>query len=227
MRKSNFVYLVLLVVCSCSQDPSDPTPPTLQFPTNNEACLEGESLNDTQKNIPFQWTQSSNAESYEITIKNLLAQTEQLYTSPANAETIALLKGTPYSWSVSAIGVAGSQPAVSETWKFYLAGDNVVNYAPFPPELITPRSGATLTPNQDGEITLSWSASDVDGDLSSFSIYLDKTNGSMKIKELAFESETMSINVQVELKATYYWKVVANDANNNSSDSGVYGFRTN
>ena len=67
----------------------------------------------------------------------------------------------------------------------------------------------------------------MDGDLSSFSIYLDKTNGSMKIKELAFESETMSINVQVELKATYYWKVVANDANNNSSDSGVYGFRTN
>ena len=39
MRKSNFVYLVLLVFCSCSQDPSGPTPPTLQFPTNNEACL--------------------------------------------------------------------------------------------------------------------------------------------------------------------------------------------
>ena len=227
MRKSNFVYLVLFVVCSCSQDPSDPTPTTLQFPTNNEACLEGESLNDTQKNIPFQWTHSSNTESYEITIKNLLAQTEQLYTSATNAETIALLKGTPYSWSGSAIGVAGTQRAVSETWKFYLAGDDVVNYAPFPPELITPRSGATLTPNQDGEITLSWSASDVDGDLSSFSIYLDKTNGSTKIKDLAFESETMSINVQVELGATYYWKVVANDANNNSSDSGVYGFRTN
>lgn len=227
MKKSHFVYLALLFVWSCTKDPANPTAPTLQFPANNEACLEGESLNDTQKNVTFQWTQSSNAESYEITIKNLEAQTEQLYPSTGTGQTVALQKGKPYSWSVSALGAAGTQPAESETWKFYLAGDNVINYAPFPPELITPRSGATLTPNQEGEINLSWSSSDVDGDLTSFTVYLDKTNGSTKLKEIPFEAETMSLKVAVDLNTTYYWRVVATDANNNASDSGVYGFRTN
>lgn len=227
MRRSLLIYAVLFIVWSCTQDSAAPTAPTLQFPANNEACLEGESLNDTQKNVSFQWTQSSNAQSYEITIRNLVTQSEQLYNSTTNGQTIALLKGNPYAWSVSALGEAGTQPATSDTWKFYLAGDNEINYAPFPPELITPRSGATLTPNNEGEITLSWSSSDVDGDLVSFTVYLDKTNGSTKLKDLAFESETMSLNVVVDLGSTYYWKVVATDANNNTSDSGVYGFRTN
>lgn len=227
MKKSLLIYVTLVFVWSCTPDPTDPTAPTLQFPANNEACLEGESLNDTQKNVSFQWTQSSNAESYEITVRNLATQSEQLYTSTSNGQTIALLKGNPYAWSVSALGAAGTQPATSDTWKFYLAGDNEINYAPFPPELITPRSGATLTPNTDGEITLSWSASDVDGDLISFTVYLDKTNATTKLKDIAFESETMSLNVAVDLSSVYYWRVVATDANNNTSDSGVYGFRTN
>ncbi|MGA1030554.1 MAG: hypothetical protein ACO3SY_07585, partial [Flavobacteriaceae bacterium] len=65
------------------------------------------------------------------------------------------------------------------------------------------------------------------GDLTSFTVYLDKTNGSTKLKDIPFEAETMSLKVAVDLNTTYYWRVVATDANNNASDSGVYGFRTN
>ena len=35
------------------------------------------------------------------------------------------------------------------------------------------------------------------------------------------------IEVEVENKKDYYWKIIAFDANGNSSSSGVYGFRTN
>ena len=58
-------------------------------------------------------------------------------------------------------------------------------------------------------------------------IYLDKVDGSTLIKILNHESETTSLEAEVEQGFVYYWKVVAKDAQGNESDSGVYSFRTN
>ena len=41
------------------------------------------------------------------------------------------------------------------------------------------------------------------------------------------ESNETSIELEVENNATYYWKIIAIDANGNQSSSGVYSFRTN
>lgn len=220
----------ILLLSSCS--PEDPIPvepgvATLLSPANDETCLDGTSLNDTQSNVDFSWSTATDAVSYEVVVTNLLTQSSQTFTAVSNQTTLALTKAEPYSWRVRSIGEEGSTPSESEQWKFYLAGDAVVNYAPFPSELISPRSGANSTPNINNLITLSWNASDVDGDLAQFEVYLDQTDASTRIETIDYQAQEISLAVEVEKGVTYYWKIIAIDANGNQSNSGVYSFRTN
>jgi hypothetical protein len=76
-------------------------------------------------------------------------------------------------------------------------------------------------------ITLSWNASDVDGDLAQFEVYLDQTDATTRIETIDYQAQETSLDVEVENNATYYWKIIAIDANGNQSNSGVYSFRTN
>jgi fibronectin type 3 domain-containing protein len=220
----------ILLLSSCA--PEDPIPvepgvATLLSPANDETCLDGTSLNDTQSNVSFSWSTATDAVSYEVVVTNLLTQSSQTFTAVSNQTTLALTKAEPYSWRVRSIGEEGSTPSESEQWKFYLAGDAVVNYAPFPSELISPRSGANSTPNINNLITLSWNASDVDGDLAQFEVYLDQTDATTRIETIDYQAQETSLDVEVENNATYYWKIIAIDANGNQSNSGVYSFRTN
>jgi len=220
----------ILLLSSCA--PEDPIPvepgvASLISPANNETCLDGTSLNDTQSNVSFSWSAASDALSYEVVISNLLTQSSQTYTAPSNQITIALTKAEPYSWIVKSIGEDGSTPSESELWKFYLAGDAVTNYTPFPTDLISPRSGANITPDINNLVILNWNGSDVDGDLESFEVYLDQNDATTLNITLPFQNNNNSIEVEVENNTTYYWKVIAIDANGNQSSSGVYAFRTN
>jgi hypothetical protein len=224
-----FGGLILLLI-SCAQEdpiPIEPGVASLISPANNETCLDGISLNDTQSNVSFSWSAASDALSYEVVISNLLTQSSQTYTAPSNQITIALTKAEPYSWIVKSIGEDGSTPSESEQWKFYLAGEGTINYAPFPSELISPRSGANITPDINNLVRLNWNGSDVDGDLTRYEVYLDQTNATTLISTLDFEANDTSLEVEVENNTTYYWKIIALDANGNQSNSGVYAFRTN
>ena len=224
-----FGGLILLLI-SCAQEdpiPIEPGVASLISPANNETCLDGTSLNDTQSNVSFSWSAASDALSYEVIISNLLTQSSQTYTAPSNQITIALTKAEPYSWIVKSIGEDGSTPSESEQWKFYLAGEGTINYAPFPSELISPRSGANITPDINNLVILNWNGSDVDGDLTRYEVYLDQINATTLISTLDFEANDTSLEVEVENNTTYYWKIIALDANGNQSNSGVYAFRTN
>ena len=223
------VFLFLVFACQKETIPTivDPGVATLIAPLDAETCLDGTSINDSQSNVTFVWSIASDALSYEILIENLLTQSSQTYTSQTNEIKISLSKAEPYSWSVTSIGEFGSVPAKSETWKFYLAGDATINYAPFPSELIAPRSGVNITPDIDKLVVFRWNAADVDGDLERFEIYLDQTDASTLNSTLDYQSNDTSIEIEVENNATYYWKIIAIDTNGNQSSSGVYSFRTN
>ena len=221
---------LILLLSSCTQEdpiPIEPGVASLISPANNETCLDGTSLNDTQSNVSFSWSAASDALSYEVIISNLLTQSSQTYTPPSNQTTIALTKAEPYSWIVKSIGEEGSTPSESEQWKFYLAGDAVTNYAPFPSELISPRSGANITPDINNLVILNWNGSDVDADLESFEVYLDQNDGTTLNTTLDYQAQDTSIEVEVQNNTAYYWKIIAIDANGNQSSSGVYTFRTN
>ena len=222
---------LILLVNSCTPEepvvPINPSAPTLISPANDETCLDGTSINDSQSNVDFRWSSAANALSYELVVTNLLTQSSQTYPATSNQTTVALNKAEPYNWSVKSIGEVGSIPSQSTQWKFYLAGDAVVNFAPFPSELISPQSGANVTPDINNLIKLQWNASDVDDDLAQFEVYLDKNDATTIIKTIAYQTEEESIEIDVENGSTYYWKIIAIDTNQNQSSSGVYTFRTN
>jgi len=230
--KKNILLLTGLIVLLNSCTPEEPIPlnpsaPNLISPANEETCLDGISINDSQSNVEFRWSSAANTISYELVVTNLLTQSSQIFPSTSNQTTIALSKSEPYNWSVKSIGEVGSVPSQSIQWKFYLAGDAIVNYAPFPAELISPQSGANISPDINNLVTLIWNASDVDGDLSEFEIYLDENDASTLNSKLEYQQEEESIEVEVKNNTTYYWKIIAIDNNKNQSSSGVYAFRTN
>ncbi len=197
---------------------------SLLYPDNNESCLDATKVNDTQSQVAFRWGASLYAENYTLNITNLMTSASQNIQSTESSISVTLSHSEPYSWSVTAQGEQGSDPVSSDTWKFYLAGENVINYAPFPPELVSPRASSTVTPNSDNQVKLSWICSDVDNDLSGYKVYLDTTDGTTLAKEV--NQNTTEFMADVVLNETYYWKVIAMDANGNTSSSGVYAFRT-
>ena len=151
MKNRFILYLIIILLfVSCSKEviPEILNPQTsnLLSPANNETCLDGVSINDSQSDVNFSWTTTQNTVSYDVIVTNLTTQSQQTFSSNLNQTTISLTKAEPYSWKVKSLGEVGSTPAISEQWKFYLAGDAIVNYAPFPAELLSPRSGANVTP---------------------------------------------------------------------------------
>ena len=226
----NYFYLMILILSiSCSKDPAEVSNPTsfeLIAPANNETCLEGSTINDNQKEIVFQWGGSTNATSYSLDIINLTTNVGQTLQSNGTSLSVKLTSAEPYSWKVIASGEAGAKSASSELWKFFLAGDEVVNYAPFPPELISPRPSATIDVNSLNEIVLNWTCSDVDNDIVTYKVNLDTTDGSTLVRELDYVQNNTELGVDVINDGNYFWKVVAIDSNGNSSSSGVYSFKT-
>ena len=226
----NYFYLMILILSiSCSKDPAEVSNPTsfeLIAPANNETCLEGSIINDNQKEIVFQWGGSTNATSYSLDIINLTTNVGQTLQSNGTSLSVKLTSAEPYSWKVIASGEAGAKSASSELWKFFLAGDEVVNYAPFPPELISPRPSATIDVNSLNEIVLNWTCSDVDNDIVTYNVYLDTNEGSTLVRELDYVQNNTELGVDVDTGGNYFWKVIAVDGEGNSSSSGVYSFKT-
>ena len=155
----NTIYLLsffLLMACSKDSIPRAAQTFNLLYPDNNESCLDATKINDTQSQVSFRWSSSLYAQNYTLSITNLMTSATQNVQSTESSLAVTLSHSEPYSWSVTAQGEQGSDPLTSETWKFYLAGENVVNYAPFPPELVSPRASSTVTPDSNNQVKLSW-----------------------------------------------------------------------
>ena len=217
--------VIFLVSCSGETTPSDPSIPSLLAPANNEPCLDGVSINDSQSTVSFSWSAATDAVTYDVEVEQLLLNTKQSYSATTNQLDITLNKAVPYRWKVIANGEPGTTSSESEPWKFYLAGNGAVNYAPFPPELLTPRSASTISV-VEGLIPLSWNCNDMENDLATFEVYMDTNNASTQVTVVTYVGETTEIEVSAEPGNTYYWKIIAIDSDENKSSSGVYSFIT-
>jgi len=157
---------------ACSKD-SIPRPAeafNLLYPDNNESCLDATKINDTQSQVSFRWSSSLYAQNYTLSITNLMTSATQNIQSTESSLSVTLSHSEPYSWNVTAQGEQGSDPLTSETWKFYLAGYHVVNYAPLPPALVSPRAFSTVTPDSNNQVKLSWVCNAVDNDLAGYRV---------------------------------------------------------
>ncbi|UNY99565.1 hypothetical protein MQE36_04270 [Zhouia spongiae] len=217
------LFAALLMSCGGKDDPKPPTAATLIFPENNTECIDGTDINTTQTAITFNWETTNNTDEYRLQVKNLNNSAIQTFSTTTTSQEVILTKGEPYSWFVtSASNNFPDESAISNTWKFYATGNGTENYAPFPAEIIYPKSGITISA-ANNMVNLQWSGSDIDNDIAGYEVFLDTNNDPNTLL-----TNTNAQNFQtpdLELGITYFWKVITRDNEGNTSDSGVYQFR--
>ncbi|WP_207429153.1 hypothetical protein [Pedobacter sp. SYSU D00535] len=228
MRKGILILSTLLFFFSCKKDknskPAEPEKAVLIAPAKDEACLEGQILSDAESKVTLKWNAAQNADNYDVVIKNL--QSNESVTKNALSTTldVNLSRNTPYSWYVISKSGKTNVTAQSETWKFYNAGAGVLNYAPFPAEIVSPAIAGSVNAT-NGKITLDWTGNDVDNDIVNYDIYF----GTSQTLGVLGSNVAASIlnDVSVTANTTYYWKVVTRDSQGNTSVTPVYYFKVN
>ena len=239
MKKFTYLFILLLIF-SCGGDdggggdgggdPPPPAPPgsvTLTAPANGKVCETGTSTSDTKSNVDFSWEASSNTSTYDLQITNLNTSVVINKTGLTTTNsTVELDKSQPYVWKVISKNTTTTQTGTSTSWKFYLAGQGIKNYAPFPADLKTPISGSTIAISSDGKVTFTWEGSDPDqGDELKYTLYVDKTDGKQSPSSDLTNISEKTVDVALDAGTLYYWRVKTSDGTN-SSFSIVYSFRT-
>ena len=225
LQITTFVSILFLVGCGGgSEDTPVPAPgtTTLSLPANNTACLKSSSTTGSTASVTFSWSTASNADNYRLDIKNLNTQTTVSYNTSSTSYSLSLDVNIPYSWDVAAINNTGK--TTSDVWKFYLSGAASSSYAPFPADLTSPASGATISANGAAtvQVTFQWSGSDPDNDIASYAFYIDNINASTQV----VASQTASTLTQnLSSGKSYYWKIVTTDKVGNNSSSAVSFFQ--
>ena len=81
----NLEYSLIFLFLSCSKEviPEilNPQTSSLLSPANNETCLDGISINDSQSDVNFSWTTTQNTVSYDVIVTNLTTQSQQTFSS--------------------------------------------------------------------------------------------------------------------------------------------------
>jgi hypothetical protein len=228
MRKILALIFLNCFFISCGGGKDTPAPEpeaaTLSSPSNNEACTTGTVLSDTDSKISFNWVAGANANSYLLTVTNLLTQVQQSQATTTTSAELTLKRNTPYSWFVTSKSSKNPTTVNSSTWKFYNAGLASSSYPPYPAEIVSPTLGQVVTPTA-GKITLQWRGSDADNDITNYDIYLGTTTTPILIKSQ--HTTTSLTDVAVNPNTNYYWKVITRDAKGNTSESGLLEFKTN
>ena len=196
-------------------------------PANGKVCETGTSISDSKSNVDFSWEASSNTSTYDLQITNLNTSSVVNKTGLTTINTtVDLEKGQPYSWKVISKNTSTTQTGTSSSWKFYLAGEGIKNYAPFPADLKTPNSGSTVSRSSDGKITFTWEGADPDqGDELKYTLYVDKTDGKQTPSSDLTNLSAKTADVALDGDSTYYWRIKTSDGTN-SSFSIIYSFKT-
>lgn len=226
----SFFFLLLALLFSCGGDDNGgenpgphpvaaPEAATLVFPDNNTECNEGEIVSDTESSVTFTWNASEYTDTYSVNLDNLNAGTSGTTEVDTNEATLTILRGTPYEWSVTSKAEGTSETAESSSWKFYNAGAATLSHPPFPADATDPKSGSSVA---EGTVTLEWEASDVDGDIVSYDVYLDENNPP---QTLIGNTSTETIDYEAVSGNVYYWSVITIDNAGNTSDSAVFQFK--
>lgn len=223
----NFIYYtiigLLFISCSSGGDDSNHTPPiapTLIAPTNNILCIDN--------SVNFQWNlpvDTNTSTSYQIQIAkdNQFSQIVKNAQAIADFQTIVLEKNTAYYWRIKATDNQSSLSKYSTTFKFYTAGEAVVNHLPFLPELVLPTSNSILNTTTT---KLSWTATDVDAnDILTYDVYFGTTTTPTQKTGKNLTTSTLDVNLNAGKE--YYWKVVVKDNKGGETMGQTWRFKTN
>lgn len=218
------LFMGLVLLWGCSKDsPKPPSAAMLLFPEQNSECTTGVDLNGTSSRVEFRWQKAANADSYELRVTNITTNITQTISTEQLRAPLPLEKGAPFSWVVITRNTETQESAVSSIWQFYNAGSER-SYAPFPAQIISPKSGGTVFRDINNEVVLEWSGADVENDISGYDIFFSTENPPVA-QLTSTDATTTSTNVGVDADTVYYWKVITIDGEGNRSDSGTFGFK--
>ena len=209
---------ILIIGCSSNEDLNIPGKVTLISPTDNQTCESGTSTSETQTEISFSCAPSDYTENYDLKITNLNSNKIVWNSKNTTVTSTAVLdKGQPYSWSVNSRNSNVSDIISSDTWKFFIGGLGVVNYAPYPATLKTPANSSTVSRDANGKISFRWEGNDPDvGDTLIYTLYVDKIDGKQTPNSDHTDLTTNELDVVLDGATTYYWRVKTSDGKNNS-----------
>ncbi len=192
--------------------------PTLRYPTPDLVC--------TNSQLQFEWDaqeESENPLEYEIQISEREDFDEIIIQEIVNHNFIVLTleKNTSYFWRIKVTDVQIQESQFSDIGRFQTEPESSANIIPSVPTIIAPQIGSIT--NQHS-MTLSWNATDLDGDSLSYDIYFGKQNP----PELFMTNLTdNSIEVDLDLPTKYYWRIAAKDPVGSVSFGQVWNFTRN
>ncbi len=213
---------VLLAGCKKKNTPKPPEKANLVFPQKNSECTTGQELNATSSQVEFKWQTANNTETYVLRVTNITTGTAQTISTSDTSAKLPLQKGAPYSWLVISKNSGVIKTVSSETWRFYNSGFQTT-YAPFPAEIIEPKSGASAFKDINNDVALQWSGADIDNDIVGFELYFSTETPPTLIGSPGAGATTKK--VAVVANTIYYWKVITKDSEGNTSDSGIFDFK--
>lgn len=223
MKKAILIGVLIILVGCSKDDPKPPSSALLIFPLENSECTVGQNINQTTRLINFQWEASSNTDGYELTVTNLNTNVPQVVTTNETSVQLQVIKGVPFSWSVTSENNKVTQTATSEVWYFFNAGA-ITSRAPFPAKINSPKSGERVIKNLNNQVNLSWTGTDLDADIDIFEVYLSTSNPPSTLVTTT-NALTQGYDVNVLSNTIYFWSVKTIDKKGNSSSSGIYSFR--
>ena len=221
------LFSVCLVIsfsgCKKKSTPSPPEAVLLIFPEKNSECTTGQSLGQESSQVEFQWSAADHTESYELRVTNSTTGTTQTITTTNTTAKLPLAKGEQFSWIVRSKNSQVEQTVSSEVWSFYNSGSRTT-FAPFPATIISPESSDNVFKDLNNEVTLSWSASDLDDDIVSYEVYFSVETPPADLAR-TLQPTITSMKVSVTADTVYYWSVVVIDSEGNKSNTGIYNFK--
>jgi len=222
MRLGLNILICCMLLIGCKKDnPSPPGQVALISPTKNSECSPVDSSTGNTNSVQFEWQASSNTDSYKVQIENLNTGVTQTMTTASLSVVVPVTKGTPFSWAVISENTKVTETTMSEKWFFFSPGSES-SHTPFPAEVLSP-NGPKAFIDDNGEVTLNWQGSDIDGDIEGYDIYYSTTNPpNLFESKAANETSTKAAAIT---NTDYFWKIITKDSKGNTSDTGVLAFK--
>ena len=233
MKKILYILVLSILGSSCSSDPngdgdgigqgleSTPSIPVLVFPAQNQLCITN--------TLDFKWNASSNEDGssvvyiFEIAKDNQFTNIVVSDVQTSLSKIVTLEKGFAYYWRVKARSVRSIESEYSSTSQFYTEEIPNSNNLPFSPALVAPFMNQTF--DGTNNVSLQWTATDVDKDPLKFDVYFGKDKDALTL--VAEDTENTSLQVTLDTpKTTYYWRVIVKDDKEAQVTGPLWSFKS-
>lgn len=225
MKRKIIFFVALLTIFglftmqSCKKDTMvKPTPYVAAMPEAPVPAVDAVvAFTGTGQTIPLSWTASAtNAISWDVYFGDTPSPDHVATVTNANTYTATVTQGGTYYWQVITTD-ANNVESDSPVWSFE------VNSNPNVPNTPSPAVAATKVSCNP---TITWKATDPEGDDLTYDLYLGTTATPTTVVASGLTAATFAVTATLTPNAPYYWKVVAHDPYGGSSVSPVWNFTT-